>query len=124
VERAQLRQRVTMSYDSARTAGGKGASGAGELGDMAVDARRLLAELPRILPRDCADVVLDVCGLLKGLQDVEQERGWPRRSAKLVLRIGLDQLARHYGLDPAATGRGGGSAAWMDGQRPAMFDRA
>ena len=65
---------------------------------MAADARRGLSSIISALPRDCADVVLDVCGLEKGLQVIETERGWPRRSAKLVLRIGLDQLARHLGL--------------------------
>ena len=71
---------------------------------MAADARRDLARLHAVLPHDCAGVVLDVCGLLKGLQEVERDRGWPRRSAKLVLRIGLEQLAQHYGLGAAARG--------------------
>ena len=70
---------------------------------MAADARRSVADLHKILPADCAGVVLDMCGLLKGLQ-VERERGWPRRSAKLVLRTGLEQLAKHYGLHPVAVG--------------------
>ena len=48
---------------------------AGEITDLAADARRSVAEIHRVLPRDCAGVVMDVCGLLKGLQDVERERG-------------------------------------------------
>lgn len=102
-ERAQLQPRITMSYSAAHTAGG-GQNHAAEITDMAAEARKALREIPRVLPRDCADVVLDVCGLLKGLQVVESERGWPRRSAKLVLRIGLEQLAHHYGLSPEAVG--------------------
>jgi hypothetical protein len=90
---------------------------------MAADARRRLASLMRALPRDCADVVLDVCGLEKGLQAIEAERGWPRRSAKLVLRIGLDQLARHFGLDAEASGRDRAPLrGWMEADaRPPMF---
>ena len=121
-ERARLQPRVTMSY-SARTAGGKTPGQAAEIGDMAADARRALTELHRILPADCAGVVLDVCGLLKGLQTVESERGWPRRSAKLVLRIGLEQLALHYGLAPVAVGTESNRRhAWLgDGARPNVF---
>jgi hypothetical protein len=121
VERARLTARVTMSYDPARTPGSRGA--AGDISDMAADARRRLASLMRALPRDCADVVLDVCGLEKGLQAIEAERGWPRRSAKLVLRIGLDQLARHFGLDAEASGRERGPLrGWMEADaRPPMF---
>ena len=124
VERAHLQPRVTMSYSAAHTAdGGRGGS-ATEIGDMAADARRELSDLLASLPRECADVLLDVCGMVKGLQVVEAERGWPRRSAKLVLRIGLDQLARRFGLTPEATGRAAGRPrAWLDeGARPMIFD--
>jgi hypothetical protein len=123
-ERACLQPRTTMSYDAAHTARTKGGNHVADLGDLAADARRALAEIHTILPRDCAGVVLDVCGLLKGLQTVENERGWPRRSAKLVLRIGLDQLARHYGLAAEATGPASRrDRAWLDaGARPQRFE--
>lgn len=117
VERARLTPRLTMSYSAAHVAGGKGAGHAGELTDMAADARKALARLHEALPRDCAEVVLDVCGLEKRLQQVETERGWPRRSAKLVLRIGLDRLAEVWGIGAVAVGRRSGSRAWMEGER-------
>jgi hypothetical protein len=117
VERARLNPRVTMSYSAAHVAGGKGAGHAGELTDMAADARKALARIHEALPRDCAEVVLDVCGLEKGLQQVETERGWPRRSAKLVLRIGLDRLAEVWGMGAVAVGREAGTRAWMEGER-------
>ena len=123
VERAQLQPRLTMAYSASRTAGGR-QNVAGEVSDMAADARRSVAEIHRVLPRDCAGVVSDVCGFLKGLQEVERERGWPRRSAKLVLRIGLDQLAEHFGIGAVAIGRSNGNArGWMeDGARPLRFE--
>lgn len=102
-ERARLGPRLTMHYSAAHVAGGR-AGAASEIGDMAADARRALAKLHSILPRDCAEVVLDVCGALKGLQQIETERGWPRRSAKLVLRIGLDRLAECWGMGAVAVG--------------------
>lgn len=120
VERARLNPLLTMSYSAAQVAGGKGAGRAGEISDMAADARKALADMHRALPRDCADVVLDVCGFEKGLQQVEAERGWPRRSAKLVLRIGLDRLAEVWGIGDVAVGREGESRAWMAGERVAL----
>jgi len=115
-ERAQLQPRLTMSYSAAHTAGGKGMSQAAEITDMAAEARRQLSALHAVLPADCAGVVLDVCGLLKGLQQVESERGWPRRSAKLVLRIGLEQAAGFFGLFDVAVGAGARQRMW--GERP------
>jgi hypothetical protein len=120
-ERAQLQPRLTMSYSPAHSANGA-SSGPADISDLAADARKSLDDVARVLPPDCAGVVLDVCGLLKGLQTVEAERGWPRRSAKLVLRIGLEQLARHFGLDPSAVGRSGRDRVWLgEGARPERF---
>jgi hypothetical protein len=72
---------------------------------------------------DCAAVVMDVCCYDKGLQAIETERGWPRRSAKLVLRIGLDHLAAQFGLSASATGpRRDAAQGWMDHDaRPMEF---
>ena len=122
VERAQLRTRTTMNYSGA-TAGGKTQrNGAESITDMAVDARRTLDAIHCVLPAECAGVVMDVCGWLKGLQQVERERSWPRRSAKLVLRIGLEQVAQHFGLGPYAVGRGRApTRSWLDeGARPPL----
>ncbi len=123
VERAQIQPRVTMTYAASLTAGQR-RSGPGDISDLAADARKALDEIHQVLPRDCAGVVIDVCGMLKGLQVVETERGWPRRSAKLVLRIGLDQLAQHFGYAPVAVGVETRRARkWMgDGARPDVFE--
>lgn len=104
VEQAHLVQRTTMSYDPTRLPSGNGGGKSGDVNDLALDARTSLRRIITALPPDCAGVVLDVCGFLKGLQQVETERQWPRRSAKLVLRIGLEQAATIYGLTPAAVG--------------------
>lgn len=122
-ERAHLRQRVTMHYSPAAGLGGRPGAGASDIADMAAAARKTLADIHQSLPRDCAGVVIDVCGYEKGLQAVEAERGWPRRSAKLVLRIGLEQLASYFGLMPDALGPEiGQKRGWMDATaRPVEF---
>ncbi|WIY53644.1 DUF6456 domain-containing protein [Devosia sp. YIM 151766] len=119
--RARMMQRVTMSYDAARIGGRSERPRQGELADSAIEARRLLNALARRMPRDCWDMLTDICGFDKGLQQIELDRGWPRRSAKLVLRIGLEQLAVIMGLTELAAGRGNGSMrAWLP-ERPPMF---
>ena len=123
-DRAQLRQRITMSYDPARIGGKRAGGGATDIADMAAEARKSLARLFRELPRECAEVVFDVCVFEKGLQLIETERGWPRRSAKLVLRIGLDRLAEVLGLAPQANGvEKGRMRDWRDDDfQPSRFE--
>ena len=118
-ERSRLRPRTTMHYGP-RIGGGRGGN---DIGDMAADARKQLAALHGALPPDCADVLIDVFGFEKGLQDIETERGWPRRSAKLVLRIALSALASHFGLTPSTTGATSSRArTWLDeSARPTEF---
>lgn len=105
-ERSRLRQRVTMSYDPTRTGGrSSGSPVQGELSAGAADARKQLADIAAMMPADCWAVLFDICGLDRGLQDVELDRDWPRRGGKLVLRIALSHLAAHYGLQAEARGR-------------------
>ncbi|WP_417580314.1 DUF6456 domain-containing protein [Pelagibacterium sp.] len=117
-ERSQLRARTTMNYGP-RVDRGKRRH-ADDVGDMALDARRQLAEFYSTVPGECMDVVIDVCGYEKGLQEIERERGWPRRSAKLVLRIGLEALATQLGLTASALGKDTAATRnWLDeGARP------
>ncbi|HUG60981.1 MAG TPA: DUF6456 domain-containing protein, partial [Methylomirabilota bacterium] len=82
---------------------------------------RLAAALAAAGP-EFAGIIVDVCCHEKGLPDVERERRWPIRSGKVVLRLALAALARHYGLDRAAVGRtGGGARHWgTDDYRPSI----
>ena len=123
--RAMLGPRVTLSYDPARTSSSKGQrNGAVDISDSAAEARRQLNLLASALPRECWGVMVDVYGLGLGLQQVETARRWPRRSAKLVLRIGLDQLAARFGLQPVAEGRpGGGVEGWLEERLPLIAGR-
>jgi hypothetical protein len=43
-----------------------------------------------------SDVVLRVCCFLEGLETTERRLGWSARSGKVVLKIGLQRLLKHY----------------------------
>ncbi|MHA6691510.1 DUF6456 domain-containing protein [Devosia sp. A449] len=126
IQRAQLAPRVTMSYDPTRLGGRSGgANGVESASDGAAQARLALSKLAGMLPADCWGVLFDVYGLGKGLQLIETERRWPRRSAKLVLRIGLEQLAAQFGLSAQARGKGSGTTqGWLEARLPLIAENS
>lgn len=118
--KARLNQRVTMSYDPTRIGNKAGGAPQGDMALSVAEARGQLNRLALALPQDCWAVLSDVCGYQLGLQDIETQRQWPRRGAKLVLRIALEQLAERWGITARAIGAGQGVTAWLP-ERPAMF---
>jgi hypothetical protein len=107
--KAGLMPSVTTNWRSMAAPGGSGVSRA-DLTDFALAARdRVQTALGAIGP-ELAGVALDVCCFLKGLEQVEMERIWPQRSAKVVLVLALKALARHYGFADETSGGEGGRA--------------
>jgi len=56
---------------------------------------RLIGALRELGP-GLGDVALRCCCYLQGLETAEKEMGWSARSGKIVLRIALHRLKRHY----------------------------
>lgn len=104
---AQLTPRMSVDWASPSAGtSGSGAGGPAALADTAIAAKQRLRRALDAAGPEFAGLLLDVCCFLKGLEDVERERRWPARSGKIVLQLGLDRLARHYGLGGEARGRG------------------
>jgi hypothetical protein len=102
--RGQMTPRTTANWE--QPMGGQGGANAiVDFQEGTIAARqRVQAALTAIGP-ELSGVVLDVCCFLKGLEQVERERIWPARTAKVVLGLGLTRLAAHYGISAQATGR-------------------
>ncbi len=97
--RGHLMPRVTSNW-SAPTGGRPRGSGgsAGDMTDLIVASRQRVRLVVQACGREFSGLLMDVCCFLRGLEDVERERGWPPPSAKVVLQLALKRLARHYGL--------------------------
>ncbi|MCV3270937.1 helix-turn-helix domain-containing protein [Roseobacter sinensis] len=96
-ELAQMGPRVTQNWDRFLTSGGRGDfvpdSG---VGDGPSTARRRVADALSDLGPGLSDVALRCCCYLEGLETAEKKLGWSARSGKIVLRIALMRLKRHY----------------------------
>ncbi|MFG1419704.1 DUF6456 domain-containing protein [Xanthobacter sp. V0B-10] len=98
--RASLTPRVTSRWEPTPGGGGPEA-----FTDMVLTAKSRFDRALGAVGPELSGVLVDVCCFLKGLEEVEGERRWPARTAKVVLGLALDRLAAHYGLSAAARGR-------------------
>ena len=100
-EQAQIGPRVTQDWRSFLTPREAPGAGRGPCEGPAAARQRVTRALDG-LGSGLADVALRVCCFLEGLETVESRMGWSARSGKVVLKIALQRLAEHYGLQPAA----------------------
>jgi hypothetical protein len=103
-EYAQMGPKITASWDpTSHLNGGKGGRRpAANHSERTMGARARIQRAIEAVGPELSGVLLDVCCFLKGMEDVERERQWPRRSAKLMLKVALSMLERHY--HPPASG--------------------
>lgn len=100
--RAQIMPRLGANWEQPIATGRRGGAAA-DLSDGAIAARMRVERAIDAVGPELSGVLIDVCCFLKGLETVESERGWPVRSAKLMLKTALGALSRHY--EPPGTER-------------------
>jgi hypothetical protein len=99
-----LTPRVTANWIAPVAQARRSGASAAAFADSMLAARMRVERALEAVGPDFAGLLLDVCCFLKGLEVVEHERGWPRRTGKVVLELALDRLAAHYGFAAEARG--------------------
>lgn len=94
-EMAQAGPRVAQDWDRFLTAGVRTSPGDGGARGAEGAKERVAAALAELGP-GLGDVALRCCCYLEGMESLEERMGWSARSGKIVLRIALQRLRRHY----------------------------
>lgn len=95
--RGQIMPRMGANWVASVSSGRRdGGNGIADLTDVALAARLRVERALAAVGPELSGVLVDVCCFLKGLELIETERGWPVRSAKIVLKTALGVLSRHY----------------------------
>ena len=96
-ELAQMGPRVAQNWEKFLTGGDRGSFRAdGGMAEGPSRARERVALALRDLGPGLGDVALRVCCFVEGIEAAERRMGWAARSGKIVLRIALMRLRRHY----------------------------
>ncbi len=99
-ERSSLAQKLCANWDApARSSTASGPRNAVlDAADSALAAKDRFMEALNALGPGLDDIVFSLCIRETNLEGLEKSRKWPKRTAKIVLKLALDRLARHYGL--------------------------
>jgi Domain of unknown function (DUF6456) len=102
---AGMLPRVTMDWSGQTRVDRSDQGGRLNPAEAAMAARQRVDQALRAVGPEFSGLLFDLCGFCKGLEAIERDRGWPARSGKVVVKLALASLARHYGFDDLATGR-------------------
>ena len=95
-ELAQLGPRVTQNWQKFLTGERPDFCSSEPASNGSSRARDRVAAALSDLGPGLGDVALRCCCFLEGLEITEKRMGWSARSGKIVLRIALQRLKRHY----------------------------
>ncbi|WP_145395735.1 DUF6456 domain-containing protein [Paracoccus sulfuroxidans] len=95
-ELAQMGPRVTQNWDAFLTSGIDVSRHGSRHNGGSDGARNRVAAALRELGPGMDDICLRVCCFLEGIEMTERRLGWSARSGKIVLRLALMRLDRHY----------------------------
>jgi hypothetical protein len=96
-ERAQLMASLTVNWERPMARGAQAPESL-TLSEAAMAARQRVGAALAAVGPELETVLIAVCCHLQGLEAAERQLRWPPRAGKVVLRIALESLARHYGL--------------------------
>jgi hypothetical protein len=109
---ANLMPSTTSNWESPISSS-KNGGGAGVFTETMVTARQRVNQALDAAGPEFSGLLVDICCFLTGLEDIERSRAWPTRSAKIVLQLALERLARHYGYAAKATGHQAPVRTWL-----------
>ncbi|MEE2527038.1 DUF6456 domain-containing protein [Hyphobacterium sp. HN65] len=97
--RSMMTERVTSDWNSYLAPAATGSrAGRGDAPASAMAAQQRVRSALEAVGPGMDRILSAVCLREKGLEVVETEESWPRRSGKIVLKLALQQLGRHYGM--------------------------
>lgn len=98
--KAGLSPRLGVSFDHIAS-GGRALD---NFSDMRLAAIERMALARKAIGPELSSLMTDFLGFLIGLEECEAKRHWPARSAKVVVKLALSHLARHYGYASVTKG--------------------
>lgn len=100
--RSTMSQRLTADWTAPpRSGSGRGPAGPEDAPLAVLAAKDRVMDALAALGPGLDRVVFAACIRETGLTRIEREECWPKRSAKIALKLGLTRLAVHYGMKRA-----------------------